>query len=200
MRMSVGRTFVIASLCLALAACGGAPAGRGSGQAPALAAAATTSAAPYCGITWGSGVKDAGRLSTAPLLTVRTGRHECWDRVVFELDGTAQGYAVRYAVQVPTDGEGLDLVPYTAGGAHLWVTLRAPSYDPDRAPTFDARTGDHVANALRYDTLRDVVFGGSFEGYTTFSVGVRARLPFRVLLLAGPGSHSRIVVDIAHRW
>ncbi len=45
-----------------------------------------------------------------------------------------------------------------------------------------------------------MVFGGSFEGYTTFAVGVRATLPFRVFILAGPGSHSRVVLDIAHRW
>lgn len=195
MRMSVGKTALIGILCLAPAACG---AVAGNAQAPALVAATTT--APYCGLTWGSGEKTAGPLSTAPLLTVRTGRHECWDRVVFEFDGTAQGYSVRYSADVPTDGEGVDLVPYTAGGAHLWVTLRAPAYDGDHAPTLTARTGDHLANVLRYDTLRDVVFGGSFEGYTTFAVGVRARLPFRVLLLAGPGSHSRIVVDIAHQW
>jgi hypothetical protein len=29
---------------------------------------------------------------------------------------------------------------------------------------------------------------------------VRARLPFRVLLLTGPGTHSRVVVDVAHLW
>jgi hypothetical protein len=156
--------------------------------------------APYCGITWGSGDKTAGPLSSAPLLTVETGRHECWDRMVFEFDGAAQGYSVRYSTEVLTDGEGVDLVPYTAGGAHLWVTLRAPAYDENHSATFDARVGDHVAGVLRYDTLRDVVFGGSFEGYTTFAAGVRARLPFRVLLLAGPGTHSRIVVDVAHRW
>ncbi|MEU7906449.1 hypothetical protein [Actinoplanes sp. NPDC049118] len=212
MRMSVGKTLVAATLCLALAACGGTAGGRsapsgssGQGDAPAAAQAvpalaAATTAAPYCGITWGTAEKTAGSLSTAPLLTVETGRHECWDRVVFEFNGTARGYSVRYSAQVPTDGEGVDLVPYTAGGAHLWVTLMAPAYDANNGSTIDARDGDRVANVLRYDTLRDVVYGGSFEGYTNFAVGVRARLPFRVMLLAGPGTHSRIVVDIAHRW
>ncbi len=84
--------------------------------------------------------------------------------------------------------------------AWLAVTLRAPGYDDEHAPTLDARAGDHVVNVLRHDTMRDVVFGGSFEGYTTFAVGVRARLPYRVLTLAGPGAHSRIVLDVAHRW
>ncbi|RZU53872.1 hypothetical protein EV385_5806 [Krasilnikovia cinnamomea] len=211
MRTSV-RTSIVAVLCLTLAACGSPAVDRpnapvaaapgsarsASGAAPALAVAATTT--PYCGITWGSGEKTAGPLSPAPLISVQTGRHDCWDRVVFEFNGTARGYSVRYSDQVPTDGEGLDLVPYTAGGAYLWVTLRAPAYDADHVSTIDARTGDHTANVVRYATLRDVVFGGSFEGYTTFAVGVRARLPFRVTLLTGPGTHSRIVVDIAHRW
>jgi hypothetical protein len=210
--MSVGKTLMTATLCLALAACGGpaagperAPAAAGERAAPVAAqavpaAAAATKAAPYCGITWGSGEKTVGPLSAAPLVTVQTGRHECWDRVVFEFNGIAQGYSVRYSAGVFTDGEGLDLVPYTAGGEYLWVTLRAPAYDANHVSTIDARNGDHVADVLRYDTLRDVVFGGSFEGYTTFAVGVRARLPFRVMLLTGPGTHSRIVVDIAHRW
>jgi hypothetical protein len=136
----------------------------------------------------------------SPLISVRTGRHECWDRVVFEFDGKVQGYTVSYGTRVVTDGEGRDLVPYTAGGAHLGVTLNAPAYDENRVPTIDARTGDHVATVFRYDTLRDVVYGGSHESYTIFAVGVRAKLPFRVMLLAGPGTHSRIVVDIAHRW
>ena len=201
MRMSVGKTLTAAALCLALAACGGPATGRGKVPAAAGEGAALAAPAPAaCDITWGSGEKTAGPLSTAPLLTVRTGRHECWDRVVFEFDGTAQGYSVRYSAQVLTDGEGLDLVPYTAGGAYLWVTLRAPAYDADHVAVIDARNGDHVANVLRYDTLRDIVFGGSFEGYTTFAVGVRARLPFRVTPLAGPGTHSRIVIDVAHRW
>jgi len=29
---------------------------------------------------------------------------------------------------------------------------------------------------------------------------VRARLPFRVFVLAGPGNGSRLVIDVAHRW
>lgn len=161
--------------------------------------APAAAAAPYCGLTWGSLPKSGGTLSSAPLLTAETGRHECWDRVVFEFNGSANGYSVRYG-ETYTEGEGLPLSPYTAGGALLNVSLRAPAYDAQHNATFDARVGDHVANVLRYQTLRDIVFGGSFEGYTTFAVGVRANLPFRVFTLAGPGTHSRIVIDIAHKW
>jgi hypothetical protein len=31
-------------------------------------------------------------------------------------------------------------------------------------------------------------------------LGVRARLPFRAFVLAGPADGSRLVVDVAHRW
>lgn len=51
-----------------------------------------------------------------------------------------------------------------------------------------------------FTTLRSVVYGGGFDGYTTFGFGVRARLPFRVFVLDGPGGHSRIVMDVAHHW
>ncbi|WP_198940205.1 AMIN-like domain-containing (lipo)protein [Micromonospora sp. CB01531] len=159
------------------------------------AAAAT----PYCGITWGSTAKAGGKLSTAPLGEVRTGQHGCWDRVVFEFAGPADGWSVAYG-ETYTEGQGLALSPYTAGGALLRVSLRAPAYDGNRVATVPYRTGEHVANPLGYRTLRDVVFGGSFEGYTTFAVGVRARLPYRVFVLDGPGTHSRIVLDVAHRW
>jgi hypothetical protein len=161
--------------------------------------AAETATAPYCGISWGSGPKVRTPMSAAVLLTAKTSRHSCWDRVVFEFDGAVHGYDVRYGNRVLTDGEGLDLAPYTAGNAWLGVVLRAPAYD-ETGPTFNARTGAHVANVVRYRTLRDVVYGGSFEGSTLFAVGVRARLPFRVSIVAGPGSHTRIIVDVAHRW
>jgi hypothetical protein len=175
-------------LALAIVACGLVV---GAGPAGALTA---TAVPPYCGITWGSGAKSGGTLSQAPLLMTRTGRHDCFDRVVFEFGAPASGYAVNYG-EAYTQGQGLPLSPYTAGGALLNVVLLAPV-----SVTYPGQAGDHVANVLGYRTLRDVVFGGSFEAHTTFAVGVRARLPFRVFVLSGPGAHSRIVVDVAHQW
>jgi hypothetical protein len=173
--------------------------GAGSAGAMQVAGASTAAAAPYCGITWGSLGKSSGALSQAPLIETRTGRHDCYDRVVFEFNGPADGYAIRYG-EAYTEGQGRPMSPFTAGGALLAVTLRAPAYTVLERSRYPHRTGDHVAEVRGYRTLRDVVFGGSFEGYTTFAVGVRARLPFRVFVLPGPGRHSRIVLDVAHRW
>ena len=114
-------------------------------------------------------------------------------------NGRANGYAVHYG-EAYTEGQGQPMSPITAGGALLAVSLRAPAYDQAHRSTFPHRTGDHVANVTGYRTLRDVVFGGSFEGYTQFDQGVRARLPFRVTVSTGSDGHGRITVDVAHQW
>lgn len=165
-----------------------------------LASIGTARAAtsPYCGITWGSLAKAGGTGSGAALDSVRTGRHECFDRVVFDFAGAADGYQVEYVSQVRSDGEGRALS--MAGGAILRVRLLANVFDELGHLHYAHVPGDHVADVRGYQTLRDVVYGGCFEGVTTFGVGVRARLPFRVFSLAGPGLSSRIVLDVAHRW
>ena len=56
----------------------------------------------------------------------------------------------------------------------------------------------HLVDVSGFKSFRQVAWAGSFEGYTTIGVGMRRGLPFRVLVLAGPGRHSRIVVDVAH--
>jgi hypothetical protein len=183
------RLLLVATLALTLIGAAGVTAG----------AASAAASAPFCGITWGSLPRANGDLGTSPLLDVRTGRHDCYDRVVFDFAGPATGYRVQYADNVLSQGQGAVLD--VAGGAKLDVTLLEPAYDVQTgALTFPHATGDHLADVAGYQTLRDAVYGGSFEGYTTVGIGVRARLPFRVFTLAGPGGHSRIVLDVAHRW
>jgi hypothetical protein len=181
-----------------LLALGGAGATAATAARPAQPAA---QAAPYCGITWGSLPKSVENHSVASLLRVTTSRQTCYDRTVFEFTGPANGYHVSYAdAGVFTGGEGFNVTPYTAGGAHLDVTLLAPVYTSDGTITFNRRTGDHIVNVMRYTTLRDVLYAGSYEGYTTFDQGVRARLPFRVTTSVGSDGHGRTTVDVAHRW
>ena len=60
---------------------------------------------------------------------------------------------------------------------------------------------ERMAEAARAAEARgQVAMVGSYEGRTTFGVGVRARLPMRVFTLDGPGTGSRLVIDVAHRW
>jgi hypothetical protein len=52
--------------------------------------AAASTAAPYCGIYWGSLDKSADpNLGAGPVTNIRAGRHDCYDRLVFGIDGPA---------------------------------------------------------------------------------------------------------------
>jgi hypothetical protein len=159
----------------------------------ALTPAVTASAAPYCGITWGSQVKSANPTQTGDLTNIRAGRHDCYDRLVFDTTGPANGYWVSYVDVMHEDASGA-VVPLR-GGAKLSVTVQAPSYDSAGAQTYHYANRAELVDVTGYRTFRQVAYAGSFEGTTTVGLGVRARLPFRVFTLP-----NRIVVDVAHLW
>ena len=160
--------------------------------------ASPATAAPYCGLVWGSLEKSAPYLSQAPVVNVRTGRHSCYDRLVIDVAGDVGGYTVSYVPVVVQDGSGFEIP--TRGGAALQVTVDDPSYDANYQATYSPANPLELRNVSGYRTFRQVVFAGSVEGYTSVGIGVRARLPFRVFTLDGPGTSSRLVVDVAHRW
>jgi len=103
---------------------------------------------------------------------------------------------VRYVKHVREEGSG-KIVPL-AGKAALQVTVVAPAYDSDGNPTYTPADPAHVVDVSGFQSFRQVAWAGSFEGYTTLGVGVRRGLPFRVSVIAGPGHHTRIAVDVAH--
>ena len=160
--------------------------------------ASPATAAPYCGLVWGSLEKSAPGLSPAPVVNVRTGRHSCYDRLVIDVAGDVGGYTVAYVPVVIQDGSGAEIP--TRGGAALQITVNDPSYDVNGTPTYSPADPLELRAVTGYRTFRQVVSAGSFEGYTSIGLGVRARLPFRVFTLDGPGTSSRLVVDVAHRW
>jgi hypothetical protein len=174
------------SLCLGLPA------------ADAASAAAPAAAASSCGTHWGSLDKSVQTMSAATVENVRAGRHGCFDRLVIDLQGKVAGYNVRYVDQVTQQGSGA-AVPLR-GGAFLQVTVTAPAYDSSGHPTYVLTNPAEVVNVAGFSTFRQVAWAGTFEGYTSLGVGVRARLPFRVFILGGPDGGSRLVVDVAHRW
>lgn len=148
---------------------------------------ATTATAATCPTGWGSLAKELAPLGQAPVTGVRVGTDACWDRVVFDLNGPAAGYSVRYVDVVYSEGQGAPL--YVPGGARLSVNLHHP------AGSLPYGVNQKAANVDGFPVLRSVTYGGSFEGHTQYGVGVRARLPFRVFTL-----DKRIVVDVARSW
>jgi hypothetical protein len=172
-----------------------------SGVGGAMAAQASATPKPYCGITWGSLAKDAAatRATDATTTGVRAGRHACFDR--FVVDG-ASWARVRYVSQVREDGSG-NVVPLR-GGARLeiitttGIDTTGAEYRATFLPPRSKRA--NLVDVTGYRTFRQVAYAGDFEGQLTLGAGVRARLPFRVFVLRSPGRDPRVVIDVAHRW
>ena len=142
-----------------------------------------TAHAATCPTGWGSLPKVNSTSSQAHITSVRAGTNECYDRLVFDINGPVAGWSVQYVDKVFAEGTGA-VLPVT-GGAKLEVIVRSLS-DTNRMPSVNG-----------FPTFRSVIYGGSFEGQTTVGLGVRARLPFRVFTLTNP---SRVVLDVAHHW
>ena len=164
--------------------------------------APSASAAPYCGIAWGS-LPKAGpnyAYTTATINNVRAGRHDCYDRLVVDMAGgpAAEWYHVQYVPAVRRQGSGDPVA--LAGGAFLDVIVGSSAHDEHYNPTYNPANPMRAVNVAGFNTFRQVAFLGTFEAQTQFGMGVRARLPFRVFTLTGPGATTRLVIDVAHRW
>ncbi|KQR03690.1 hypothetical protein ASF72_05035 [Arthrobacter sp. Leaf141] len=161
---------------------------------PGPASAATS----YCGLTWGSLAKAAPDTGAGSVTNVRSGRQACYDRLVIDLNGRTDGYRVEYVSVITSDGKG-EVIP-VRGGARLRIVALAPAYNDSGSATYLPANPKEVVNVAGYQTFRQVVWAGSYEGQTTLGLGVRARLPFRAFTLVGPGGGSRLVIDVAHFW
>ncbi|MFJ4685042.1 hypothetical protein [Streptomyces sp. NPDC088789] len=164
----------------------------------AAAPAATASTASACPTGWGSLDKTRTATTTASVTDVRTGRQDCYDRMVIDVPGagTGLGHLVRYVDRLHQDGSGTHIP--VGGGAILEVRVAAPAYAPATGEaTYPGRPGKPLpgVSLTGYRTFQDARFVGSFEGETQIGLGVRGRLPFRVQVLT-----DRVVVDVAHSW
>ncbi|MEV6415940.1 hypothetical protein [Kribbella sp. NPDC051718] len=152
-----------------------------------------------CPTGWGSLPEASTRGGASAVKNVRTGRHACFDRLVVDLAGRGgTGFRVKYVKVATADGSGAPI--RTRGGAVLQIVVTAPAYDAAGRPTYRFKNQKELTTVAGYSTFRQVAWGGSFEGWTTLALGVRARLPFRTLVLTGPGNTTRLVIDVAHHW
>ncbi|WP_156726320.1 AMIN-like domain-containing (lipo)protein [Streptomyces apocyni] len=189
------RTGAVAAVLVLAGATLGMAAGT-AGAAPAEGSRAA--AATVCPTGWGSGTKSGTFTGAEHLKNIRTGKHECFDRMVFDVPGGGNeiGYYVQYVDQFYTDPAGQHIP--VAGGAILDIHVGAWSYDLEAGEqTYPGKVGEPLpdVNISGYSTFRDTRYGGTFEGQTQVGLGVRARLPYRVFQL-----NDRVVVDVAHSW
>ncbi len=191
-----------------LAGCGGnAPTETASTAAPTpeLSSGATRSDAASEGDTAddgptdtasfpGNAEPDTAEASAGARVTVsdiRIGRHDGFDRVVFEVGGEGTpGWDVRYEDQASSQGSG-DAVE-VAGEAVLQVTVTGAGY-PYETGVEEVQRGPLSASDT--ETVTETVFDSTFEGTTLAFVGTKAQAPFRVYLLEAP---TRVVLEVAH--
>lgn len=133
--------------------------------------------------------KGDGSLSSGKITEVRTGQHECFDRIVFDINSNEKvSYRAEYVPVVTSDGSGLPVE--VAGDAAIQLVIDAWAVDP--------KPSDFKPDSP-WKSLYEVKNAGSFEGLTTFGIGVKAEKPFDIYHLAGKDKTSmRIVLDIAH--
>lgn len=127
----------------------------------------------------------------ASIADVRVGRHDGYDRVVFEFDAGIPQTVIE-AVLPPffQDASGLPLE--VAGSAFLQVTMTGASrVSPDGVVTYDGPTDFEPG----FDQLVQLVEGGDFEAVSTWYLGLHGGGCIRVLTLADP---SRLVIDVEH--
>ena len=188
-------TIVLCSVALsALAACGD----GGSGPA-----ATATALPPADGETTPEPAFEGGRdpverssalpgdaSDIARLVDVRTGRHEGFDRVVFEFTGTLPGYRVEYTT-APATGCGSGLAAEIAGAALLQVRMApAAAHNDDGASTFGPQ---ELTPGL--PAILEIESTCDFEAILTWVVGLSEAADFSVTDLVEP---LRVVVDVAH--
>ena len=141
----------------------------------------------------GAGAPAAGQ--TPPpmptLVNVRYARHDGFDRVVFDWRGAAPGWKAAYGTLV---GEGTGTPIALTGNADLVIRFfPARAHDDAGRPTYKMTT---VLNPA-LPQVKQIKFGGDFEGYVTVGIGVGRRTGFKVFTLSSP---PRVVVDISSSW
>jgi hypothetical protein len=193
---------VIAVLALVLAGCGSSGGDDGEPAAeppPATTTTVTTTETtegvdPLEGAGTNSVEADPTGDETALLERVAIGRHEGYDRVVFQFRNNVPGYRVAY-VQLPIKEDGSGNVVQVKGNAFVEVRM-------EPASGFDLTTGEGelvYKGPRRIDgagagvsIVREVVRTGDFEAVLTWAIGLEEKVDFRITTTKSP---PRLIVD-----
>jgi hypothetical protein len=173
------------------------PAGTGSTTSAAgvTTTTTTTAAAGLAGASITRHTAPAQGEGVALLRDVRLGRHQGFERIVFEFAGSAvPGYRVEWVDGPITADASGEVVPVT-GDAYLEIVMQPASgvdmTSPDATVTYDGP--DRIPVAGRTELITDLVRTGDFEAVLSWAAGAGRRVPFRVSTLSGP---TRVVIDL----
>lgn len=135
-------------------------------------------------------IQERWPLPVPRLVNLRAGRHETFDRVVFDFDGVLPGYRIGYVDEVRAQGTGERIE--LCGEASLRVLIH-----PAKVTDSDGRLvyqGPKVACPW-LPVLLQVYNDHHFEGTVLVALGLAAQTGFHVLTLSDP---TRIAIDLPH--
>lgn len=136
-------------------------------------------------------VEPAGAETVTNILDVRIGRHDGYDRVVFEFsDGTPELTLDRATPPFHEDGSGFEVA--VEGDAFLQLVMRGGTKQTETGES--SYPGPTELDA-GFPALIQLVEIGDFEAQSTWVLGLSEEACARVLLLEGP---DRLVIDIEH--
>lgn len=197
---------VVAAFTLAACGSGGDPQPTPSSTpsvVPTPTSTATATASPTAepggctafGSTSEASSDDPLAMSSLVGASMRVGRHDCYERFVFEMTGSGDvpGWSVEYTDPFIADPTGN--VVELKGEASLQVIVRVWTVNdfegrPAEWPPF---TGPDVIVTSGFVAIQEARTLYAFEGVTQIGLGLDEQRPFRVSWLDGP---PRLVVDV----
>jgi hypothetical protein len=190
-------TGLVVAALLALAGCGGE---SEETQGPPTTTTTTTATTTDGGIDplAGAGTDPVEGEPTgegiALLERVAVGRHEGFDRVVFQFTNHVPGYRVEY-VEPPLKEDGSGNIVRIKGNHFVVVRMeQASGFDLTVAEGELVYKGPRRIDGADAGTsvVREVVRTGDFEAVLTWAIGLEDRVDFRVTTAQSP---ARLIVD-----
>lgn len=168
--------------------------GLTAATAAPLSASETTG---ICPVTekWDDSPERRAGSTTRQIRSLEAGVIRCYDWITFNIkDMPAVGYSARYVKVVSQEGSGKPMrVP---GKADLRLTVNAPAKPLGEPGRYLFRQDDTTPPMESVEAVR---YAGTFEGRSTFAIGVDERRDFRVYLYDYDGPGARLFIEIAHQ-
>jgi hypothetical protein len=125
---------------------------------------------------------------------IAVGRHEGYDRVVFQFTNGLPGYRVEY-VQPPLKEDGSGKPVSVTGNAVVVVRMEpASGFDLNTAEGVMVYKGPKRIDATSQGTsvVEELVRTGDFEAVLSWAIGLSDKVDFKVTTASSP---SRLIVD-----